>query len=121
MVFAALVPRLVGATIILAQCTLAASPNWAHDRYRFGSYSYSYGGYPHADDALTKFIASEIPIALQGILDNIGPDGKKVTGAGSGLVIASPSKVEPNCKLCRTPPVITPQIVIGVTAIAREV
>lgn len=97
MIFTALVPRFVGATIVLAQFSLARSARWPHDGYRFGSYSY--GGYSHADDALASFIASETPIALQGILDNIGPDGKKVAGAGSGLVIASPSKVEPDCKL----------------------
>lgn len=101
MIFTALVPRLVGASIVLAQFSLARSPRWANDGYSFGSYSYgySYGGYSHADDVLASFIVSETPIALQAILDNIGPDGKKVAGAGSGLVIASPSKVEPDCKL----------------------
>lgn len=97
MIYTSLVPRLIEATFVLAQFTCARSPIWAYDGYRSGSYSY--GGYSHADDALAGFIASETPIALQGILDNIGPDGKKVAGAGSGLVIASPSKVQPDCKL----------------------
>lgn len=94
MLYMSLVPRLTGATVVLAQFSCARSLT-----YEFGYGPYSYGGYPHADDALTRFIASETPIALQGILDNIGPDGKKVAGAGSGFVIASPSKVQPDCKL----------------------
>ncbi len=32
------------------------------------------------------------------MLDNIGPSGAKVPGAGRGIVIASPSKVDPDCK-----------------------
>lgn len=97
MISTSLFPRLIGASIALVQFSLARPPGWIHDGYSYGSYSY--GGYPHADDALVRFIASETPIALQGILDNIGPDGKKVAGAGSGLVIASPSKANPDCKL----------------------
>lgn len=44
------------------------------------------------------FIAAERAVALQGVLDNIGPNGTQVPGAGRGIVIASPSKVDPNCK-----------------------
>lgn len=97
MIYTSFFPRLIGATVVLAQFPFAWSPRWAHDGYSYGPYSY--GGYSHADDALASFIASETPIALQGILDNIGPDGAKVAGAGSGLVIASPSKADPDCKL----------------------
>lgn len=50
------------------------------------------------DDPISKFIVQNRPVALQGILDNIGPDGAKVAGAGTGLVIASPSKADPDCK-----------------------
>lgn len=54
-----------------------------------------------AAGTLDSFIASEHPIALQGVLDNIGPMGSNAAGADSGLVIASPSKVDPDCKsLC---------------------
>jgi hypothetical protein len=42
--------------------------------------------------------AIERAIALQGVLDNIGPSGVKVPGAGRGIVIASPSKVDPDCE-----------------------
>lgn len=44
------------------------------------------------------FIATERPIALQGALNNIGPNGTLVDGAIAGLVVASPSKANPNCK-----------------------
>ncbi|KAK4226342.1 Six-hairpin glycosidase-like protein [Podospora fimiseda] len=45
---------------------------------------------------LEKFIKAENKIAIQGVLDNIGPNGVKVPGAGRGLVIASPSKYNPD-------------------------
>jgi glucoamylase len=35
---------------------------------------------------------------LRGALNNIGPDGSEVPGAGAGFVVASPSKANPNCK-----------------------
>lgn len=47
--------------------------------------------------SLDSFIASERKIALQGVLNNIGPDGSKASGAGN-YVIASPSKTNPDCK-----------------------
>lgn len=52
---------------------------------------------------LNSFIAAERVIALQGALDNIGPDGAKVPGAGAGFVVASPSKVNPDCKYSPLP------------------
>ncbi|KAK6596119.1 glucoamylase P (glycosyl hydrolase family 15) [Botrytis cinerea] len=45
--------------------------------------------------SLDSFIASERKIALQGVLNNIGPDGSKASGAGN-YVIASPSKTNPD-------------------------
>ncbi|PQE10149.1 glycosyl hydrolase family 15 protein [Rutstroemia sp. NJR-2017a WRK4] len=45
--------------------------------------------------SLNAFIAAEKKIALQGVLNNIGPDGSKVAGAGN-YVVASPSKVDPD-------------------------
>lgn len=47
--------------------------------------------------ALDPFVASERATALQGALNNIGPNGSKVPGAGPGFVVASPSKANPNC------------------------
>ena len=42
------------------------------------------------------FLATESPIALQGLLNNIGGGGRSAAGASSGLVIASPSKTNPD-------------------------
>jgi glucoamylase len=36
--------------------------------------------------------------ALQAILNNIGVDGSAVSGASAGVVVASPSKSDPNCE-----------------------
>ena len=48
--------------------------------------------------AIDIFIATESPIALQGVLNNIGANGAKVSGAASGIVVASPSKSNPDCE-----------------------
>lgn len=45
---------------------------------------------------LENFISRESPTALQGILNNIGANGSRVEGASSGIVVASPSKLDPN-------------------------
>lgn len=36
--------------------------------------------------------------ALKGILKNIGADGSAVSGASAGIVVASPSKSDPDCE-----------------------
>jgi glucoamylase len=46
---------------------------------------------------LDSWIAQESPFALEGILANIGSSGSQVSGAASGIVIASPSKSNPDC------------------------
>ena len=48
--------------------------------------------------SVDSFIATESPIALSRILCNIGSDGACVQGAKSGIVIAAPGKVSPDCK-----------------------
>ncbi|MCJ1352530.1 MAG: hypothetical protein MMC33_002514 [Icmadophila ericetorum] len=45
---------------------------------------------------LNSFVDSERATALQGILANIGPDGSLSMGADAGVVIASPSTVNPD-------------------------
>ena len=45
---------------------------------------------------LDEYIATEAPIALNGILANIGPSGSKSQGAKAGVVLASPTKVDPD-------------------------
>jgi glucoamylase len=48
--------------------------------------------YPRAND-LASFINSQAKRSLQGVLDNIGPNGALTQGATSGVIIASPSTV----------------------------
>ena len=43
------------------------------------------------------FIEKQTPIAKQGVLNNIGPNGSLVEGAAAGIVVASPSKSNPDC------------------------
>ena len=50
-----------------------------------------------ATGSLSSFIASESPIALQGILNNLGPSGSLAPGAAPGILVASPSTTNPNC------------------------
>ncbi|KAK7711543.1 glycoside hydrolase 15 protein [Botryosphaeria dothidea] len=46
--------------------------------------------------SVDTFISTESPIAYAGVLANIGDDGSKVAGAAAGIVVASPSKSEPD-------------------------
>lgn len=47
---------------------------------------------------LQEFIDSEFMVTLNGVLANIGPSGVRVPGAESGIVVASPSRANPDCK-----------------------
>lgn len=47
----------------------------------------------------TSWLASESAYSLQGVLANIGANGADASGADSGIVVASPSKTNPNCEL----------------------
>ncbi|KAJ7069525.1 glucoamylase [Mycena amicta] len=46
--------------------------------------------------AVDSYVTTESPIAKAGLLANIGPSGAKASGAKAGVVIASPSTVNPN-------------------------
>ncbi|KAI0193802.1 carbohydrate-binding module family 20 protein [Astrocystis sublimbata] len=46
---------------------------------------------------LDAFVEKQRAISLQGVLNNIGPEGSRAPGAGAGVIIASPSKENPNC------------------------
>ncbi|KAJ8610252.1 hypothetical protein MRB53_038655 [Persea americana] len=48
------------------------------------------------DNDLEHFIQTQSHVAIAGILANIGPDGKRCHGAAPGIVIASPSNVDPD-------------------------
>lgn len=54
---------------------------------------------PRASGSLSTWIYAEGPVALQGVLNNIGSDGLNAHSAKPGIVIASPSTTNPNCKL----------------------
>lgn len=55
--------------------------------------------------SVDSFIATESPIALRNLLCNIGSDGCYASGASPGVVIASPSKENPDCL-----PLLLPQV-----------
>lgn len=55
-------------------------------------------GAAQQDAGLDSFVEQERNTALQGALNNIGPNGSKVPGASAGIVVASPSTVNPNCE-----------------------
>ncbi|EEP80436.1 glucoamylase [Uncinocarpus reesii 1704] len=48
------------------------------------------------EETLDQWLEAEGTFALQAILDNIGPNGAKVRGAHAGIVVASPSKSNPD-------------------------
>ncbi|ESZ97354.1 glycoside hydrolase family 15 protein [Sclerotinia borealis F-4128] len=45
---------------------------------------------------IDNYLTFQSPIAFQSILNNIGPDGSKAPNADAGVVIASPSTVDPD-------------------------
>lgn len=51
---------------------------------------------PRATGTIASYLASESPIAVQGVLNNIGPNGTNAPGADAGIVVASPSRVNPD-------------------------
>ncbi|KAK4629324.1 Glucoamylase I [Fulvia fulva] len=51
---------------------------------------------PRATGSLESWLAAESPVALQRILNNIGSSGAKVPGAKAGIIVASPSKSNPD-------------------------
>ena len=51
---------------------------------------------------LSNFVGWESNIALQKLLCNIGSDGCEAKKAKPGVVLASPSTEDPNCKQCTT-------------------
>lgn len=48
-----------------------------------------------ATGSLSSWLAAQSPVALQGILDNIGSSGSKASGANPGVIVASPSRSSP--------------------------
>lgn len=46
---------------------------------------------------LDSFIKSQADISIKGVLANIGTDGSKAQGVPAGIVLASPSRSNPDC------------------------
>jgi glucoamylase len=52
----------------------------------------------HRRDDFSASIEKQNEISLQGVLNNFGPTGSQAPGASAGVIIASPSTEDPNCK-----------------------
>lgn len=50
-------------------------------------------------DTLDDWLSTEVNTSLAGILNNIGASGEWVQDASSGVVVASPSRENPDCTL----------------------
>ncbi|KAK7183443.1 hypothetical protein DPSP01_010550 [Paraphaeosphaeria sporulosa] len=46
--------------------------------------------------SVDTFVTSQRSVSIQGVLSNIGADGSKAQGAAAGIVVASPSKSNPD-------------------------
>lgn len=48
--------------------------------------------------SLDDFVKNQADISIKGVLANIGGGGSKAQGVSAGIVVASPSKSNPDCK-----------------------
>ncbi|KAM0720925.1 hypothetical protein Q7P37_003210 [Cladosporium fusiforme] len=68
--------------------------------YNLGSFNFDHAvqraTLQNIPTSLDTWLDSERPIALQGILDNIGASGPQAAGAKPGIVVASPSTTNPD-------------------------
>lgn len=48
--------------------------------------------------SINKFIKSQAQVSINGVLANIGPNGSKAPGVPAGILIASPSRSDPDCE-----------------------
>jgi glucoamylase len=52
----------------------------------------------HKRATLEEFIRTQADISIKGVLANIGSDGSKAQEVPSGIVVASPSRSNPDCQ-----------------------
>lgn len=52
---------------------------------------------PAGDSTIGEYVEAERIVALEQLLCNIGDDGCNAAGADPGIVVASPSKSDPDC------------------------
>jgi glucoamylase len=48
--------------------------------------------------SIDDFVKIQADISIKGVLANIGTDGSKAQGASAGIVVASPSRSNPDCE-----------------------
>lgn len=48
--------------------------------------------------SINKFIKNQAQVSINGVLANIGPNGSKAPGVPAGILIASPSRSDPDCE-----------------------
>lgn len=48
--------------------------------------------------SIDTFIRAQADISINGVLANIGPNGSKAQGVPAGILVASPSRSNPDCK-----------------------
>lgn len=63
-------------------------------------------GLPHRTTKradIDAFITTQEPIALEGVLCNIGANGCEASDAPPGIVVASPSRSNPDCEPIKCP------------------
>lgn len=63
--------------------------------FLLASFALPWVAYAQSSSA-AAYLATESPIAKAGLLANIGSSGSKASGAKAGVVVASPSKADPN-------------------------
>lgn len=68
---------------------------------------------------LVAFAELQSNISLQGALNNIGPDGSSVPGAGN-YVVAAPSKINPNCQYIPWKPIKPEELIKQTSTLGLE-
>jgi glucoamylase len=48
--------------------------------------------------SIDSFVQTQAAISINAVLANIGTDGSKAQGVPAGIVVASPSRSDPDCK-----------------------
>lgn len=64
----------------------------------FGAQSTPLGDLESRQTTIDTFITAETNVSINGVLANIGGGGSKAPGVSAGIVVASPSRSDPDCK-----------------------
>lgn len=63
-----------------------------------GAQSTPLGDLESRQTTVDAFITAQTTVSINGVLANIGGGGSKAPGVSAGIVIASPSRSNPDCK-----------------------